>query len=105
MAQRAWTTTWGASPEPLDAGGRSPLLTLDDQTVRERVRISIGGSRIRIRLSNEHGSSPLVVGAATVPRPRDAAGIEPGSARSITFSGHKSTTIPAGAPLLSDELA
>src|SRR6516162_4646463 len=73
-AQRdTWIATWTASPEPADPDPSQPVLNLEDQTVRERVRLSVGGAQIRIRLSNEYGSSPLALGSVTVAVPRDAA--------------------------------
>jgi lysophospholipase L1-like esterase len=108
-AQRdSWIATWTAAPEPSapsDPGAKDPVLHLEDQTVRERVRVSIGGTQIRIRLSNECGTSPLVVGSITVGVPSDAASVAAASIRRVTFSGEKSVTIPAGAPVLSDPVA
>jgi lysophospholipase L1-like esterase len=102
-AQRdAWTATWTASPEPADPDPDDPILNLQDQTVRERVRISMGGSKIRIRLSNEYGSSPLVLGSVTVAVPSDPGSVKPGSIHAVTFGGRNSITIPVGAPALSD---
>jgi lysophospholipase L1-like esterase len=106
-AQRdAWIATWTASPEPAGGGDpNEPLLNLEDQTVRERVRVSIGGDRIRLRLSNEFGASPLLVGSVTVAVPSDPASIRPGSIHPVTFDGLNSITIPPGAPVLSDPVA
>jgi lysophospholipase L1-like esterase len=105
-AQRGgWIATWTTSPEPADPDPKQPILNLQDQTVRERVRISVGGPQIRIRLSNEYGSSPLLVGAVTVAEPKDPASIEPGSIQAVTFAGKNSITIPAGAPAISDPVA
>jgi hypothetical protein len=59
----SWVATWAASPEPADDDPNQPILNLQDQTVRERVRISVGGSRVRICLTNEYGSSPILVGS------------------------------------------
>lgn len=102
-AQRdAWVATWAASPEPGDPDPNEPMLNLEDQTVRERMRVSIGGSQIRLRLSNEYGSTPLVVGAVTVGIPADPASIKSGSMQKVTFSGRDSVTIPADAPVFSD---
>jgi lysophospholipase L1-like esterase len=98
----AWIATWAASPQPTAPDPDEPLLNIEDQTVRERVRVSIGGAQIRIRLSNEYGSAPLLVGSATVAAPTDPAGIRQGSIQAITFGGRNSVTIPAGAPVLSD---
>ena len=105
-AQReAWIATWTAGPEPTDSDPNQPVLNLQKQTVRERVRISVGGSQIRIRLSNEYGSSPLHVGSVTVAVPNDLASVKSGSIHAVTFGGRDSITIPAGAPALSDPVA
>jgi lysophospholipase L1-like esterase len=105
-AQReAWIATWTASPEPRDSDPNQPVLNLQNQTVRERVRISVGGSQVRIRLSNEYGSSPLHVGSVTVAVPNDLASVKSGSIHAVTFGGRDSITIPAGAPALSDPVA
>src|SRR5262245_45801680 len=72
----AWIATWATSPQSGTPNPREPLLNIDTQTVRERVRASIGGSQIRLRFSNELGSSPLLIGAATVAIPTDASSIK-----------------------------
>ena len=103
--QKTWIATWAASPQPTAPNPKQPLLNIEDQTVRERVRISLGGDQIRLRLSNEYGSAPLVVGAATVAAPIDPASVKPGSIHKVTFGGSDSVTIPAGAAVVSDPLA
>jgi lysophospholipase L1-like esterase len=105
-AQRnAWIATWAASPQSAAPNPNQPLLNIEDQTVRERVRVSIGGAQICIRLSNEYGSAPLLVGSATVGAPNDPASVRPGSIQTVTFGGRNSVTIPVGAPVLSDPVA
>ena len=103
--RNAWIATWAASPEPADSDPDEPLLKIEDQTVRERVRVSIGGAEIRIRLSNEFGSTPLLIASATVAAPDEALSVRPGSMKTVTFGGRKSVTIPAGAPVLSDAIS
>lgn len=102
VGQDAWIATWAASPQPVDAGPKEPLLGIENQTVRERVRVSVGGERIRIRFSNEYGSAPLVIGSAAVGVPRDVASVKAGSIQAVTFGGSKATTIAARAAVLSD---
>jgi len=103
--QDAWIASWTAGPEPADPDPKEPVLSLEDQTVRERMRLSIGGAQVRIRLSNEYGSSPLLVGSVTVAVPNDPTSVRTGSIRAVTFGGRNSVTIPAGAPALSDPVA
>jgi lysophospholipase L1-like esterase len=103
--RKTWIATWAASPQSVAPDPDEPLLRIEDQTVRERVRVSIGGARICIRLSNEYGSAPLLIGWATVAVPTDPASVRPGSIQTVTFGGRNSVTIPAGAPVLSDPVA
>ena len=110
-AQRnTWIATWATGPQSAEPDPHEPLLNVDNQTVRERMRISIGGDRIRIQLSNEYGSAPLLIGSATLALPiesppADPASVQPGSIRAVTFGGLGSATIPAGARVLSDPVA
>ena len=101
----AWIATWATSPQSGTPNPREPLLNIDNQTVRERVRASIGGSQIRLRFSNEFGSSPLLIGAATVAIPTNASTITEESNPNVTFEGRNSIEIPAGAPVLSDPIS
>jgi lysophospholipase L1-like esterase len=103
--QGTWIATWAASPQPTAPDPHKPLLNIEDQTVRERVRVSIGGVQIRIRLSNEYGSSPLLIGSATVALPNDPSSVKPELIQKVTFGGRNSVTVPAGAPVLSDPVA
>lgn len=100
--QDTWIATWAASPQPVDAGPKEPLLHIEDQTVRERVRVSAGGAKIRIRLSNEYGVSSLQIGSVTVAVPTDPASVKPESIHTVTFGRRSSVTIAPGAPVVSD---
>jgi len=95
-----WVGTWGAGPggPPLPANTQ----TFTDQTVRLIVHTSIGGTRVRIRLSNEMGSAPLRIGSAHVALRGAGADIQAGTDRVLTFGGNAGITLPPGAPALSD---
>jgi len=66
------------------------------------VRTSIGGSRVRVQLSNAYGAGALQVGAAHIALHDKGSAIVPGSDRALTFSGGASFVIPPGAEVLSD---
>lgn len=89
--------TWAASADRTDA-------TLVDQTVRNIVRTNIGGSDLRISLSNVFGSEAVTFGSATVGGHEGGGSVTPGSNRQVTFGGSPSITVPAGAEVLSDPL-
>jgi lysophospholipase L1-like esterase len=102
---QTWITAWGSSPQASEPNPKDPLLSVDGQTVRQRVRVSVGGAQIRILLSNQFGAAPVTVGAATVGLAADPASVKPGSIRPLTFGGRRTVTIPPGAPVLSDPVA
>jgi lysophospholipase L1-like esterase len=115
-AGERWVTTWATAqqlaPTTVAFGGRDqpppapPLArvpsTLKDQTVRMIARTSIGGSRVRVRLSNALDTPALRVGAAHVALRSTGAAIAPASDRVLTFGGRTSTVVPPGAVVLSD---
>ncbi|NMH75780.1 SGNH/GDSL hydrolase family protein [Pseudonocardia xinjiangensis] len=98
-----WVRTWGASPQAPD-NSVSFVGPLENATLRQVVRISGGGHRIRVRISNEYGRTPLTIGAARVAVADCGAGAEGTDHRAVTFSSLPITTVPAGAPVLSDPI-
>ncbi|SFI72262.1 Lysophospholipase L1 [Paraburkholderia megapolitana] len=96
-SQAHWVGSWGASP----AFPNGPEVTR--QTIRQVVRLSIGGRAVRVRFSNELGTAPLVIESAHLARPGQTPGtIDPSTDLHLTFGGRPSITIPVGAPALSD---
>ena len=104
-----WIGSWGASPAPpLTAPPNAPRLgtpTFNNQTLVQVVRLSAGGQRLRVRLTNEYGARPLAVGAVRVAVLNKDGSLAPGSERPLAFSGAANATIPPGAPLVSDPVA
>ena len=101
-----WVQTWGASPlPPSPALGPLPATPgFANQTIRQTIRVSVGGPRIRLRLSNEYGTKPLQIGAVRVALADDKGVIAAGTERTVTFAGTETATVPAGSPYLSDPI-
>ncbi|MFE5123526.1 SGNH/GDSL hydrolase family protein [Streptomyces sp. NPDC056669] len=99
-----WVRSWGASPQAAHdgLGSLNDHPPLADVTLRQVVRVSGGGRRMRIRFTNEFGTAPFTIGAARVGLAAPDGGVRPGSERVLTFSGTSAATVPAGTPLLSD---
>ena len=101
-----WITTWAATPAPrwadeLPAGFNVPEV-LENQTVRQTARVSVGGNQVRVMLSNEFGTRPMTVGAATVAVVGEGGAIDASGIKPLTFGGRAQVLIPPGAPMLSD---
>lgn len=97
-----WVASWQASPQPVwGADFLFPTLvpaTLQDQTFRQTARISLGGPRLRVRLSNAYGTQPLRIGAASVAA---RAGATP---QPLSFDGQPGVLIGPGQERVSDPL-
>jgi lysophospholipase L1-like esterase len=105
LAQTAerWVATWGAAPAGPPPS--SATMTVANQTLRLIVHASVGGSRVRIRVSNEMGSGALTLGAARIALRSSGAALVAGTDRQLLFGGRASVAIPAGAALLSDPVS
>jgi lysophospholipase L1-like esterase len=98
-----WVSAWGAAVHaPLPFPGLPPSPVFENQTIRMVARSTIGGERVRIRLSNQFGTAALRIGAAHVAFAARTAEIVPESDHVLTFGGRPSVSIPPGAPVLSD---
>jgi lysophospholipase L1-like esterase len=92
-----WVASWGCAP------GFAIGQEFADQTLRQFVRLSVGGNRVRIRLSNETGTQPLVIGSAHVAvAGREKGTIDPSTDHALTFAGSPKTSVSPGSPVLSD---
>jgi lysophospholipase L1-like esterase len=106
-ANARWVASWTAAPTPPGpAMGPMPASSsFQNRTLRQILRLSAGGSAVRVRLSNAYGAAPLVIGAARIAL-LDAAGHElAGSSRALSFGGAPGATAARTAPLLSDAVA
>lgn len=102
-AQTHWVGSWATSQQIPEPRNMLPDDQLRDMTLRQIVRLTLGGDRIRIRLSNAFGTRPLRVDNVHVAL-SDGGGarIVAGSGRAVTFSGQDAIVIPAGADYVSD---
>lgn len=94
-----WTGTWEAAPS-------GTATVPSDASIRNVVHISVGGSAVRVRVSNRLGTAPLCLDAVTVALRREGAhpgpGAVPGSLRTATFAGAASVSVPVGKDRVSD---
>lgn len=99
-----WVASWGTAQMLPGAEHELASAQWRDATLRQVVRVSLGGERLRVRFSNAFGTEPLVIGGASIALSSGPgrSAIEPGSSRPLRFGGATSVTIPAGTEYLSD---
>lgn len=106
-AAAKWVASWTAAPVTPSAATRPFPATpaYANRTLRQHLRLSAGGSAVRVSFTNLYGRGPLAIGGARMAI-LDAAGNEhPGTSRRLTFSGRPRAAIPAGAAFRSDPVA
>lgn len=99
-----WIAAWGATRET----SNSFSLPIRETTVRNIVRLSAGGSALRLRLFNLNPNQAITIGAATVGirEPGTRAALRSGSLRNVTFDGGKASIVipPNTTSLFSDPI-
>ncbi len=90
------------APPPGQIFAPPPFLHFTNQTLRQIVHTSIGGSKARVVLSNAYGTAPVTIGAAHVALRDHHGAIRSESGGALTFSGRPTMTIPANAVIYSD---
>ncbi|MFI7502864.1 GDSL-type esterase/lipase family protein [Streptomyces sp. NPDC049687] len=94
--QRQWTGTWATAQHASYDPGTSEV------TVRIPVRVSAGGSSVRIRLTNDFTTEPVTIGHATVGLRADGSAVA--KPQRLRFGGKSEVTIPAGEQAASDQV-
>jgi lysophospholipase L1-like esterase len=104
-ASKQWVGSWATAvtgAEPTGSARRGFV----NASLRMIVHISVGGEKVRVRLSNIFGEATVTIGHATVARPNtstpELSDINPATLHDLTFNGRVSGTMLKGQELLSD---
>lgn len=102
-ARGHWVEAWYSPPFPTTSvWGCNQVRTYSHQTVRQVIQIQTGGTRLRVRLTNELGLTPLRVGQVTIALSSLNGVIQGSTVHVLSFSGKRGVIIPVGKALLSD---
>ena len=104
-----WVSAWlGRGPLSTtittDHTFTDPVPDLTGQTLRVMAHLTMGGSQVRVRLSQRFSATPLGIDAGRVAIRSSGSGIVSGTDRPLTFAGRSSTVVPAGSDLWSDSV-
>ena len=107
LADGHWVGTWGTAPQLVERHNNPPAPGLENNSLREIVQVSIGGKRVRLKLTNEFSQEETEIRAVELAIAKTAGSsceIDEQSTVSLTFSGNSSVTIPAGGKVVSDAI-
>lgn len=98
-----WVGTWSAAPQLVEPRNMPPT-SLGGNTLRQHLHVSLGGSQVRLRFSNEFGNDSLTLDAVQIARAAGLGAAQPGTSVPLSFQGQRGVTIAPGQRVLSDPL-
>ena len=103
---KKWAASFAFSPQGSQIL-RPPFVAVPilNQTVRSIVHLSLGGDKIRVRISNAFGDKPLTIDAASVGVRETDSTIVAGTIKTLTFGGESSIIIPMGTDIFTDPVS
>ena len=105
MAKGHWVGTWGTAPQLVERHNNPPSPGLENNSLRQIVQVSMGGKKVRLKLTNEFSQNATEIKAIELAIAKTAGSsseIDEASTVSLTFDGQTSVTIPAGGKVVSD---
>ena len=101
---QGWIGTWATAPQTVVKSFMPYNNNMSNRSVRQMVKVSIGGDMIRLKLSNIYSTEPVVIRSIYIAHAKDSFAIDPKSAKYLKFSNQYKVTIPAGKSITSDAL-
>ncbi len=105
FSQTQWVGTWVTAQQLTESSNLPPSPGLSNNTLRQVVRVTIGGSQIRVLFSNQYGNAALVMNSVHIAASTGSSGINTGTDKALTFNGSASVSIPAGQTVWSDTVS
>jgi len=100
-----WVGTWATAPQLVENNNNPPSPGLRNNSLRQIVQVSIGGEKVRLKLTNEFSTGSTEIKAVELAYAKTAGSsseIDESSSVSLTFNGKVSVTLPAGGKAVSD---
>jgi len=105
LAGGHWVGTWGTAPQLVENHNNPPSPGLGNNSLRQIVQVSIGGDKVRLKLTNEFSQNSTEIKAVELACAKTAGSsseIDESTTVSLTFDGKASVSIPAGGKVVSD---
>ncbi|MBK8945968.1 MAG: T9SS type A sorting domain-containing protein [Ignavibacteriae bacterium] len=102
LNKQKWIGTWSTALQLVETGNNPPPPGLANNTIRQIVRVSIGGESIRLKLSNEFSTNQVILKEVHIALSLGNGIIDSLSSKQLLFNGNKEFTINAGGTVTSD---
>jgi len=99
-----WVGTWAAAPQLVESGNMPPSPGLTNNSLRQVVRVSIGGDTIRLKLSNEFSSNSVTIKSVQIAASTGGSKIDTATNKELKFNGSSEVVINRGEAVTSDPI-
>lgn len=100
-----WVGTWTTAMQLVEPNNMPPAPGLSNNSLRQIVRVSIGGKTMRLKLSNEFGKSPVTIKSVQIAASRGAGAIDAATNKELLFAGKPNVEMAVGQTATSDPIA
>lgn len=104
-SSKIWVGTWSTAPQLVELGNMPPAPGLNNNTLRQVVRVSIGGDFLRIRFSNEFSTSAVTMKAVRIAVSTGGSSIDGSTSKELKFNGNAEVTMNPGVAITSDPIS
>lgn len=103
--KQSWVGTWSTAPQLVEPGNMPPAPGLTNNTLRQVVRVSLGGDSLRVKFSNEYSQSPVTINAVQIAVSKGGSNIDASTITALKFNGSPTVTMNPGTAITSDPVA
>lgn len=102
---KVWVGTWSTAPQLVEPNNMPPAPGLSNNTLRQVVRVSIGGESLRLRFSNEFSKSPVTLKIVQIAASTSGSNINTSTIKELKFNGKTEITMNPGQVITSDPIS
>ncbi len=105
FAESKWVGTWSAAQQLVEAANMPPAPGLTNNSLRQLIRVSIGGDTLRVKFSNDFGTSPVTLNSVKIAASTGGGAIPTATTKELRFGGNTTVTLSANSSAYSDPIA
>ncbi|HET7732269.1 MAG TPA: SGNH/GDSL hydrolase family protein, partial [Paludibacter sp.] len=102
--RKVWTGSWTTAPQLVELHNMPPQPGLSNSTLRQIVRVSIGGDIVKLKFTNIFSNQNVEIKSAAIAVVKDGCAVDSTSQTLLKFRGKKNAVILPGADLFSDSI-
>ena len=99
---KVWVGTWSTAQQLVEPHNNPPSPGLSNNTLRQIVRVSLGGDSLRVKFSNEFSKNPVKMNAVRIALSAGGGAIDTFTDKELKFNGKSEVTIEPGVAVTSD---